>query len=104
MAEKERNVRCDSCGCGFEPVVEEKWEGEIQSVFFRCPFCRKPYLISVTDEALRNSVQMYKSIFVRSRKKRMPEHILEEMEKRKQENLRRCEELKVLYPMEAVNE
>ena len=100
MAEKTKNVRCDNCGCDFEPAVEEKWEGEIQSVFFRCPSCGKPYLISVTDEALRNSVQIYKGLFVRCRKKKLPEHILQEMEKRKLENLRRCEELKAKYPME----
>ena len=49
-------VRCDACGCAFEPKAMMERDGDIEYTFFRCSYCGKAYMVSVTDSALRESI------------------------------------------------
>ena len=86
------NVRCDACGCAFPLDFETRVDGEIETTFFRCPYCGKGYVVSVTDEALRKNIREYQQLYTRNQKKRL--------QKLKASNVKRCEELKKQYPLE----
>ena len=55
-------IRCDACGCAFTPEIIAQREGEIEYKFFRCDYCGKAYMISVTDEKLRQNIAKYVAI------------------------------------------
>ena len=74
--------------------------GEIETTFFRCPFCGKGYPVSVTDEALRKNIQEYVQLYKRNQKKRLSERTLKRLQKLRADNVIRCEELKKQYPLE----
>ena len=99
MADEYRTVRCDECGCAFEPEIEVKTEGEIESAYYKCPYCGKAYLICVTDAELRRHVQEYKGLYLSNRKKRLSQRMQKRMQKLKTSNMKRCEELKAQYPL-----
>ena len=94
------NVRCDACGCAFPLDFETRVNGEIETTFFRCPFCGKGYVVSVTDEALRKNIQEYVQLYKRNQKKRLSERTLTRLQKLRADNVIRCEELKKQYPLE----
>ena len=94
------NVRCDACGCAFPLDFETRVDGEIETTFFRCPYCGKGYVVSVTDEALRRNIQEYVQLYKRNQKKRLSERTQKRLQKLKASNVKRCEELKKQYPLE----
>ena len=49
-------VKCDQCGCAFKPELISEWDEDIEYTFFRCLYCGKAYMVSVTDSALRESI------------------------------------------------
>ena len=52
-------IKCDKCGRDFYPVMEEKREGEMKYVFFRCEHCGKAYMVSVTDAKQRQMIDQF---------------------------------------------
>ena len=94
------NVRCDACGCAFPLDFETRVNGEIETTFFRCPFCGKGYVVCVTDEALRKNIREYQLLFNRNQRKRLSERTQKRLQKLKASNVRRCEELKKQYPLD----
>ncbi len=54
-----KSVRCDACGCAFTPEILTQREGEIEYTFFRCAYCGKAYMVSITDEKLRQDIAKY---------------------------------------------
>ena len=100
MEEYDGTVRCDACGCAFPLDFEARVDGEIETIFFRCPFCGKGYVVSVTDEALRRNIQEYVQLYKRNQKKRLLERTQKRLQKLKASNVKRCEELKKQYPLE----
>lgn len=101
MAEQNYDVRCDVCGCAFPLDFETRMDGEIETTFFRCPYCGKGYVVSVTDEALRKNIREYVRLYTRNQKKRLSERTQKRLQKLKASNVKRCEELKKLYPLES---
>ena len=55
-------VRCDACGCAFTPEFLMQRENEIEYTFFRCTYCGKAYMVSITDEKLRQDIAKYVAI------------------------------------------
>ena len=105
MAEKQTNysgqaVRCDSCSCAFVPKRLLEREGEIEYTYFRCDYCGKAYVVSVTDAALRRDIARYAAIARRSRIKRLSEKALRDAAKLKENNIRRQLELRKMYLLE----
>ena len=100
MEEFDGNIRCDACGCAFPLDFETRVNGEIETTFFRCPFCGKGYVVCVTDEALRKNVQEYVQLYKRNQQKRLSERMLKRLQKLRDSNVIRCEELKKQYPLE----
>ena len=100
MEEFDGTVRCDDCGCAFNLDFETRVNGEIETTFFRCPFCGKGYVVSVTDEALRKNIQEYVQLYKRNQKKRLSERTLKRLQKLRADNVMRCEELKKQYPLD----
>ena len=100
MAEQNYDVRCDVCGCAFPLDFETRVDGEIETTFFRCPYCGKGYVVSVTDEALRKNIREYVRLYTRNQKKRLSERTQKRLQKLKSSNVKRCEELKKQYPLE----
>ena len=94
------NVRCDACGCAFPLDFDTRVNGEIETTFFRCPFCGKGYVVCVTDEALRKNIREYQQLYTRNQKKRLSERTQKRLQKLKASNVKRCEELKKRYPLE----
>ena len=100
MEEFNDNVRCDACGCAFPLDFETRVDGEIEITFFRCPYCGKGYVVSVTDEALRKNIREYVRLYTRNQKKRLSERTQKRLQKQKASNVQRCEELKKQYPLD----
>ena len=75
--------------------IEFRMDGEISIIFFRCPSCGKGYPISVTDEALRNSMRKYSQLL--GKKKQVLGRMQKRLQKLKASNAKRCEELEKLY-------
>ena len=53
-------TRCDACGCAFPPDLKEMRsdEGVVVTMFY-CPYCRKQYVVSVTDGLSRKLIDDY---------------------------------------------
>ena len=96
---EDTNARCESCECAFVPKVETERDGEIESVFFRCPYCGERYLIAVTDEELRRHVGEYVQLFEINKAKRLPERTQRRLQKLKEKNVARSRELREMYPL-----
>lgn len=96
-AKVDKNVRCDACGCAFIPEMLTQREGEIEFTFFRCDYCGKAYMVSVTDEALRKDIAKYVSYVNRNRVKRLSEKELRRAAQLKENNLKRSRELRKQY-------
>ena len=97
---EETGVRCDDCGCAFDPQTETQSRDEIEWTFFRCPYCGKRHLVAVTDAALRKSVQGYIQLARMNKVKRLPERTQKRLQKMKEKNVRRSRELRKQYPLE----
>ena len=94
---EERCVRCDSCGCAFEPKALTERDGDIEYTFFRCDFCGKVYMVSVTDSQLRANIAEYMKLAERNRIKRLSEPEQFRMQTLKAENVRMAKELRRRY-------
>ncbi len=94
---KERIIRCDACGCGFEPEALTERDGDIEYTFFRCGYCGKAYMVSVTDSRLRESIAQYVRLAEANKKDRLSERRQRRMQKLKEENVRMARELRRTY-------
>ena len=66
-ASNAKSVRCDTCGCAFTPEFLTQHEEEIEYTFFRCAYCGKAYMVSITDEKLRQDIAKYVAITKKGR-------------------------------------
>lgn len=62
-----KHVRCDACGCAFTPEFITQRDGDIDYTFFRCAYCGKAYMVSITDEKLRQDIARYMAITKKGR-------------------------------------
>ena len=79
-------IRCDYCGCAFTPEFHTAVDGDIEYTFFRCGFCGKAYMVSVTDSCLREGIAEYVRLAEKNR--------LQEL---KAANVARARQLKEMY-------
>lgn len=93
-------VRCDKCGCAFVPETLTQREGEIEYSFFRCDYCGKAYLVSVTDADLRKDIRRYRTLAEKHKIKPLSEQTLREMAALKEQNLKRAAKLRQIYILE----
>ena len=99
--DKKPAIRCIACGCAFQPAAQCERDGEIEYTFFRCVWCGKAYMVSVTDEKLRQSIEAYQRLVEQNRIRRLPEDEQIRMQQLKAENAAKCRELRGLYLKEA---
>ena len=99
-----QNVRCDACGCAFVPEPKTQREGEIEYSYFNCDYCGKAYIVSVTDAALRKSIQKYTAFTERRNGTMMSEMELLIAARMKQANMERAAELRQMYIREERDE
>ena len=92
-----KNCRCDACGCAFVPETQTQRECEIEYSFFRCDYCGKAYIVSVTDAALRRSIRKYRTLAEKLKGKPLSEQTLREVAALKDANARRAAELRKAY-------
>lgn len=52
-------VRCSGCGCAIVPELHEAVSGEYEMSYFVCPYCKKRYVITITDAELRKNIKEY---------------------------------------------
>ncbi len=52
-------VKCSGCDCAIVPELHEATSGEFEMNFFVCPFCKKRYVVSITDAELRKNIDEY---------------------------------------------
>ena len=62
-----KSVRCNACGCAFIPEFLTQRDGDIEYTFFRCAYCGKAYMVSITDEKLRQDIARYVAITKKGR-------------------------------------
>lgn len=95
--EMTQNVRCDACGCAFTPEILKEREKGIEFTFFRCDYCGKAYMVTVTDQPLRRDIARYEALARRNRIKRLSEKEQREAIRLKADNLKRARELRAKY-------
>lgn len=91
-----REIKCGYCGCAFIPEPLTERDGEIKYTFFRCDFCGKAYMVSMTDEELRESIAEYVRLAEQNRADRLSEPEQFRMQRIKAENVARAEALRKL--------
>ena len=94
-----RNVRCDSCGCAFEPKPEVLRNDGLEYTYFACPYCGRRHVASVTDPELRRRIRAQSLLAERHRKKRLPERTLRRMQRERVKNRKRSMELREAHPL-----
>ena len=97
VSDKKISVTCNDCSEEFTPDIQEAKDGDLEFSFFRCPSCGKRYLVSVTDEDLRAEISEYAALEHNNRVSRLCEKLQERMQKMKEQNIKRSEELKHRY-------
>ena len=97
-----RTTYCDSCGEAFVPEPVIKWDEHIEYTSFSCPHCGMRYLVSVTDESLREGIQKYDRMATRNRVRRLSEKDQLLMQSLKRDNLQRAMALREMYGKEYV--
>ena len=90
-------VRCNGCGCAITPELHEAKSGEYELSFFVCPFCGKRYVISITDDVLRKSIEEYCGLRQAAEKDELSEEELERMKELKAANRERMRALKEAF-------
>ena len=90
---------CDECS-SLVDVTDQKTvrRDGIEARYFRCPSCGHVYTISVTDPALRAKVRELQKIMRRIQKGGVVDDYIRKAMRLKDENVKRCRELAVLYP------
>ena len=71
--DENKAVRCDACGCAFEPKTLTERDGDIEYTFFRCDYCGKAYMVAVTDSQLRANIAEYERLAELNKQGRLPE-------------------------------
>ena len=99
-----REIRCIYCGCAFEPQALTEMDGDIEYTFFRCAWCGKAYMVSVTDSELRKDIAAYVEMAAQNAEERLTEPGQFAMQKLKESNARRAAELRRLYLKEDAGE
>ena len=91
------SVRCDACGCAFAPKILVQSKGEINFTFFRCDYCGMPFLISVTDEKLRQDIAKYAGLVIQNKEQGLSAEELQKAQELYRANIERAETLKQEY-------
>ena len=86
-------VKCDSCGCAFEPEVIIYQRDGYEQTLFRCRYCGKVYVISVTDAPLRADIAEYNRLLAQNKVSRLPLYKQRLMQRLKTANVKRSAEL-----------
>lgn len=64
-------VKCDNCHKEFKIrqkiVKTEKLDNDVKRTYFKCPHCKKEYIISYTDDEFRANIQEITNIFKKLR-------------------------------------
>ena len=81
----------------FEPLIEKRTDGDLEFVFFRCPFCGAWYTVSVTDSPLREQIREYTDLAEEGRQRRLTESQYLYLEKLLEDNVARSKELRERY-------
>lgn len=58
-------MACDKCGWKWNITntrIKKKREGEQEITWFSCPKCGEKYIVSVTDETIRNNIQRIRAM------------------------------------------
>jgi hypothetical protein len=95
------SVQCDACAGVFAPAFLTTRKGELEYQYFCCPYCNRPYIVSVTDEELRRSIREYLAIGEKIRRDGETESLRKESLEKLRANVRRSGELLSKFPMEA---
>ena len=90
-------IRCDYCGCAFTPEFHTAVDGDIEYTFFRCGFCGKAYMVSVTDSCLREGIAEYVRLAEKNSEERLPEADQFRLQELKAANVARARQLKEMY-------
>ena len=93
----DRKILCESCSAEFEPLIEKRTDGDLEFVFFRCPFCGARYTVSVTDSPLREQIREYTDLAEEGRQRRLTESQYLYLEKLLEDNVARSKELRERY-------
>lgn len=100
MKKKVKNiVKCNQCGkiIKIDPRYEQA--GELEYRYFICKYCSAIYVISVTDEALRQAMKHYQEVMEQVKMQMVPPEISQEAQLILQNNVQRSRELKEKYPL-----
>ena len=92
-----KEIRCDACGCAFIPEVMTETDGDIEFTFYRCDYCGKAYMVSVTDSQLRANIAEYVRLAEQNKLKRLPEPDQLWMQTLKATNVQMARELRTRY-------
>ncbi len=93
-------VKCDNCGRNVVIHPKYKRVGELEYRYFTCKRCKTVYVISVTDESLRQDIKKYTKIIEGLKGKIVPPETAQEAQLIIENNVKRSRELKTLYPLE----
>lgn len=89
------NIVCNKCHKTVNIKPRYKTVGSIEYNYFTCKKCDETYVISATDEALRQSIERYRHL---KQKGQITEKEQQELTVLLQINLERSGELKEKYP------
>ena len=93
-------IICDKCGAVIrEPEWKTAWDGDIEHTFFDCPSCGEAYRSGTTDGKLRRSIARYTEMASRLKKGNCSEQFRRRVQKLKEENVRRSQELAIAHPL-----
>ncbi|MDE6616404.1 MAG: hypothetical protein K2K35_07535 [Lachnospiraceae bacterium] len=91
-------VVCNKCNKMVNIKPRNKTVGNIEYSYFKCKRCGETYVISVTDENLRQSIERYKHLAEKKQKGHITEKEQQELTGLLQANLERSRGLKEKYP------
>lgn len=86
--------KCDGCGCAIVPELHEAVSGEYEMSFFVCPYCKKRYVITITDAELRRNIEEYCRLRQANEKDRLTDEEKQRMIRLRTENRQRAKALK----------
>jgi len=87
-------VKCSGCGCAIVPELHEAVSGEYEMSFFICPYCKKRYVITITDAELRKNIEEYCTLRQANEKDLLTDEEKQRMVWLRAENRKRAKALK----------
>ncbi len=96
---KKRTVTCNTCGKNITVNPGYKREGELEYRYFVCRKCKAVYVISVTDEALRENIRRYQELTGKGQGKELPPETLQEVRLILKNNAERSRRLREAHPL-----